>query len=144
VRLDTFMLADSVAAFNGQLYIHGGGITRINAPSLPWVQPQLAFVARIQVDPGEVIGPHLTVTTFLPNGEQDGDALTFALPDYPPPERTPGEETFIQAAVNPGNFLFEQEGVYRFELRVGDELLRDLHLPVVVDPATEVVDPAPE
>lgn len=39
MRFDFALLADAAQVVDGKLYVHGGGLTRLNAASLPWVQP---------------------------------------------------------------------------------------------------------
>lgn len=48
--LESLLLADNAAAAGGKLYVHGGGITRITPPTLPWVQPLLTVVLRLLAD----------------------------------------------------------------------------------------------
>jgi hypothetical protein len=64
LRLETFLLADhAVATSDGKLYIHGGGITRINAPIIPVALPFLSIVLRFRVMLADV-GEHTLLIGF--------------------------------------------------------------------------------
>jgi hypothetical protein len=56
MRIDTFMVAEAARASEGRLYIHGGGISRIAAPILPWTHPQLALAVRLEATAEEPAG----------------------------------------------------------------------------------------
>ncbi len=133
MRLDTFLLSESASAFRGQLYIHGGGVTRVDALFVPWVVSPISLVVRIQLDPPEIeTGADFELRFVRPDGEPDEQP--FRLPIHPrsSSELDPEEEHYVQVCIGLGTYTFEQEGIYRFELWHGEDCLRSLALPVRV------------
>ena len=47
MRFDFVLLADAAQVLEGKLYIQGGGLTRLTAPTVPWMQP-LAICMRLE------------------------------------------------------------------------------------------------
>lgn len=142
MRLDTFLLAEAAAAFQGQLYIHGGAITRINAPVLPWNHPQLAIVARLQIEPEDSKeGPHrqMTISILDPSGANVVAPIRFQLPEEGPLPTVEGEESFVQVVLSFGPVTFTQQGLYRINVQAGEQVLRSLPLPV-----TAMESPGPD
>lgn len=136
MRLDTVLFADAASAIGGKLYIHGGGITRIEAPTFPWTHPQLAIVVRLEVEDRDrerwaVEAPMLSVALRDPDGK---DLIeTVALPlrgDLPPPSGTE-EPRYLHMVLTAGPLEFAREGVFELELGLGEEPLRTVPLFVV-------------
>ena len=134
MELDSFLLADAASVADGKLYVHGGGITRIAAPELPWVHPQLAIVIRLRLDPDDLQdkGATLQVRLFAPDG-------SFVVPnaDVPLPagQRTPkaeGEEGFAQVVLTVAPVPFEREGTYLLEVALDGRPIREMRIPVVL------------
>lgn len=145
MRLDMAILADAATAPpDGKLYIHGGGITRITAPVLPWTQPQLAIVARFLVESGDEHESHaLEVTLASPQGQNIFPPAAIEIPthEFPGPPLE-GEERFMQMALAIAALTFAVEGVYRINLTLDGEHIRSLPLAVVGTPAQG--PPAPD
>jgi len=146
MQLDSFLLADNVIAAEGKLYIHGGGITRINAPAVPIVVPQLMIIVRLLLDPEEVNQAH---ELQLELADPAGRPVILA-----PPSRIPapgdagaatGEEQFLQLILGLAGILLETVVIYRLTVSIDGEVLRALSLPVVlIDRDDEpTVAPAP-
>jgi hypothetical protein len=136
VIVDFVMLADAAASANRKLYIHGGGLRRIDAPALPFVCP-ISVVARFTADLDEAGDAHaLKVRLISP-----ADEVLFELGGLPvivpkePPEVGPDWEE-ISAAVTLGfaAVVFREEGWHVFSVELDDEPLADLRLRIVVDP----------
>lgn len=49
MRFEFVLLADAAQVVDRKLYVHGGGLTRLTVPSLPWMQP-LAICMRLEPD----------------------------------------------------------------------------------------------
>jgi hypothetical protein len=142
MQLDTFMLADAATGTpDGKLFIHGGGITRINPPVLPWTQPQLAIVARLLMDPDDWDATHeLQLLVLDPDGALVMPPAPIPVTAPPRPQAAEGEEQYVQLALGLASPTFAREGTYRVELRLGERLLRSLPLSVV---AVRPEPPAP-
>jgi Family of unknown function (DUF6941) len=70
MRLDFFMLADAAHVADGKLYVHGGGITRVNLPETPFHLPQVAAVARFVIEQGDIGNPSVVAIEWRqPDGE---------------------------------------------------------------------------
>lgn len=140
MRLDAFLTADALATpGDGKFYMHGGGLTRVMAPGLPFTVPQLGVFVRLELTPDEMrAGFKLQLALKDPYGN---DALPFPELDAPaaePPELLEGEPNFIILAVNIGGVAFVYEGLHRFELTVGDVFIGSSVLAVIVAGAPEV------
>ncbi|MFN8132801.1 MAG: hypothetical protein U0R70_14740 [Solirubrobacteraceae bacterium] len=141
MQLDSFLLADAAAALEGKLYVHGGGITRINSPRFPLVQ-QLAFVLRfLAVDQDDLTSAHtIGVSLTAPDHE-------FLVPEQglriqPPAEYlnvVEGETRAINVALTVNGLVFPAAGMYSAQAYLDGEVVRDLPLPVVL-----IVPPDPE
>ncbi len=127
-----FMLADAAAAFNGKLYIHGGGIGRIDAPVIPWAQPSMALVARFLLKEEELGKPRrLGIRLLDPDGAHAMPPADAEGALERPGEVVEGEEFHLQLVLTVGPVLFAREGIFRFELRVDGKTAREIPLPVV-------------
>jgi uncharacterized protein DUF6941 len=133
MRLDAFLLADVVTAPpDGKVYVHGGGLTRITAPVLPFTLPQLGILARFAIEASELERPHdfaFSLTDadgndVIPPGELRSAPIA-------PPEVPEGEEHYLQLALNLTGITFPTAGVYHFELRADGEPVKTMTLPVV-------------
>lgn len=134
MRLDFMLLADAATASpDGKLFIHGGGVSRIMAPMLPWTQPQIVLVARFEMDQDDDYEtPHeLQVSATDPDGAVLVPPSRLGVPPQPRPESIEGEERYMNMALGLASLMFGREGVYRFELRLDGELVRSLPLVVV-------------
>lgn len=133
MRLDLMMLADAATAGpEGKLFIHGGGISRISAPMLPWTQPHLGLVARFEMDADDYDRPHefqLAVTG--PGNAVMVPPAQLPIPPQHRPDAAEGEELYMNIALGLATLTFTQEGVYRFELRMDGTVARSLPLAVV-------------
>jgi hypothetical protein len=134
VKLDLFMLADAAKALEHRLYVHGGGVTRIDVAAVPSLQPQLALVARFRIDPEDYERTHrFSLEITDPAGAPAGATEPF---DVPPPAEKPqfveGEEAYLQLALTFGPLLLIREGIYRLQFAVNGEVVRTMTLPVFV------------
>lgn len=137
MRLDAFLVADAATAIEGKLYVHGGGITRVTPPMLPWTHPQLALVLRFTIGSADVGSHKLTIRLVRPDGELVFDA-TSNMPVAEPDTIDQAEETYANVVLTVGLIQFEAEGVYRFELDLDGDQVGSLGLPLVVVPQAGV------
>jgi hypothetical protein len=133
MELDTFMLADAATGTpDGKLFIHGGGITRITPPIIPWTHPQLAIVARLRMAAEDWDQVHeLQLSLLDPGGALITPSAPITIPAPPRPPHAEGEEQYVQLALGIASPTFAVEGLYRVELRRGDDVLRSFPLPVL-------------
>lgn len=135
MRLDFMLLADAATATpDGKLFIHGGGVSRLNPPSLPWTQPQLGLVARFVMDLDDYGRPHeIQLSAAAPSGTLLIPPAQLPVEPAPRPDTTAGdeEEVYMNMALGLASLTFGEEGVYRFDLRLDGELVRSLPLAVV-------------
>jgi hypothetical protein len=133
MQVETFLLADAVSAPpDGKMYIHGGGLTRINAPMLPF-SLQLGVAVRLAVTEDELRTPHVFSLTFT---DHNGAEIhpTLQLKSMPLTQIEPlaeGEERFAQLALNVGGLTFTREGPCKIEFAIDKLPLRTLTLAVV-------------
>jgi hypothetical protein len=125
MQLDTFLIADAVAAPpDGKFYIHGGGLTNLTLPVVPFAVPQLGVLARFAVTEQELREPHSFEIRFTdPDGAPAGAPLpAFSSAALEPPELAEGEERFLALALNIGGILVLRVGLHRLSIHVdGDE-----------------------
>jgi hypothetical protein len=142
MRLDTFLLAEAASASvqDGKLYVHGGGLTRVTAPTLPFVLPQLAVAARFLVEDDEELSQSHQFRISL--NDPDGSAVIPPIPVQMEPgepvQLPDGEERFVQFAMTFGGVVFARAGIYSFSLVLDDIVQREMTLPVVALTAEEL------
>jgi hypothetical protein len=132
VKIRAFVLADNVApGAGGKTYLHGGGISLINAPRFPWQQPSLAvWIALEREDESHGQDYLLTVEFLDPTGEPLGAGVNgnFRLS----PAEVEGVPERVNVAASFDGVVFPEPGAYAIRASVdGDELDR---LPFVVIP----------
>jgi hypothetical protein len=146
MRLDTFLIADAIAApaDDGKFYIHGGGLSRFEVPVVPFPMP-LHVLIRLEVSDEELLSTshHLLIKLIGPAG----------LPNIPPinletgPEKSlkpilDGEQRFLQLALSlPA--LVVRVGVFHLELHVDGKKLGSIPLPVKLADNAQVMRVAP-
>jgi hypothetical protein len=132
IRLDLVLLADAASAHAGKLFIHGGGVTRITPPHVPWIHPQLAVVIRLAAEREDFLEPH-EVALSLQNPE-GGDVLPrTALPVGPVDlHRVEGEDAYVQLAMTFNHMPLQHEGVYRWQFELDGKRVREMAMPLAV------------
>ena len=122
MRRDFLFLADAATGAEGKLYVHGGGLTEVHPPKLPWMHPQIAVVFRLEVEPDDeredhsfeirVVGPHDEAVTPTFQATLTHQELT-ARKGRPP--------FFVQAAVTLAPIPIRELGQHRVELWLDGE-----------------------
>lgn len=73
MKLRNFIVADAVDfGSGGKVFIHGGGVTEIQAAKLPWPQPQLSVLVTLQPEDEAPGTDHVISVRFL---REDGSPL---------------------------------------------------------------------
>jgi hypothetical protein len=139
MQLDSFLLADAATPAGGKLYIHGGGITRINVPEVPFMLPTLAVVVRLLVGPDEAAIEHvLQLGLSDPAGEPVIPAASVPIPaEGTQLDAADGEERFVQLALGFIGIVFHRVGIHRLSMSLDGELIRTMTMPVVLLPQPE-------
>jgi hypothetical protein len=133
MRLDTCLLADAATTTpDGKVFIHGGGITRLTPPALPWTHPMLALVLRFQLDDGDPGTSHkITLGLTSPAGEE----MLRPAPELDvrttPTRAVPGEESYLQTTLQFGGIPIATAGIYRLGVQLDGEPLRELPIAVI-------------
>ena len=134
MKFDFAMLADAAQVVEGKLYVQGGALTRIAAPSLPWLQP-FGLCMRLWPEGPDEGGPgdhQFSVEITDPNGN-----VTFAhelpiqlvRPNLP---LAPGEDAAVIIAVTLAGLPVQSYGLHKIAIRLDDARTE---VPVTVVPA---------
>jgi hypothetical protein len=135
MKLDTFLLADAVAAHDRKLFVHGGGVSRIAVPEFPFTQPQIALLARFAPEKDEEISEKHTFGLRLvnPDGQELYPIAEMAVGVDPKKDHVEGEEVYLNLAVQAGPIQLHGPGIYRVEIYLDGEMMRSAALPAVLE-----------
>lgn len=135
MRLDTVLIADAVSIpGDGKFYIHGGGYSRIEITGTPVPIPISVFARFLVEDGDEKLDHRFCFTLIGPAGVPnvfpvEGSAVPPA--EDPSNELLAGEQQFLDVAIEiPAVALLE--GLYRLQIELHGELVREIPFPVVV------------
>lgn len=132
-------LADAAASHGGKLYIHGGGITKLSVPTLPFAVPMLALV--IILKPGEKDygrARNLAIRFVNPDGVDMMPPDPSPMKVGPRPELLEGEDSFIHLILNFAAIPLLRTGLHRLVIEIDGVEARVLALPVVLtEPMSE-------
>jgi hypothetical protein len=133
--LNALLVADAVSAPpDGKFYIHGGGLTRLTVPSLPFPIPQLGIFVRLEIEEAEVGRTY----EFRFKLTDPDDVSVGVLPQFEAPlPATPvpledGEQRFAVLGMNIAGIMVGRAGLHRLTFAVDGEPLAVVPLPVVV------------
>jgi hypothetical protein len=133
LRLDAFLLADHSAVSEGKLYVNGGGVTRLNVPTIPFAIPSLSVIVRYLIEGPEDHREHAVgVRLETPSGVNVFPAEPVGRADVGPPSGAPDEEQFLQLSLNFGGVPIVELGTYVLSAMLNDEVMRRMTLPVVL------------
>jgi hypothetical protein len=144
MRVDVFLLADAATVADGKLYVHGGGITRINTHVLPLLVPTTLTV-RFAMEARELEEAHrFSWVVRNPDGSL---LMPEAVLDSSPGEKAElieGEEGYLQLTIQMP-LMVQHAGVHRVTFSVDGEIVRDMTVPVVLleSSPTPALPPAP-
>jgi hypothetical protein len=141
MEVETLIVADAVSTPpDGKFYIHGGGISRVEVPTLPFPMP-LGLLLRLKVDDADLQLSHqFRVVLIGPAGLPNVPAIEFVLgPPEDPPPLVEGEERFLHIGLQI-NAVAVRGGVHHLQVEMGGILVRDVPVPVI---ATVGVEGAP-
>jgi hypothetical protein len=133
--LETLIVADAVSTPpDGKFYVHGGGITRLEIPSLPSPIP-LGLLIRLKIDEHDLEHDHRILVTLIgPAGVPNTPPMELGLQPPGEDERgepAEGEEMFVNIALRiPA--VAVRAGLYRLQVEVDGTLAREVPIPVIV------------
>lgn len=141
--VDVALLADSVQAVRGKLYILGGGWDTLWVRGFPARHPSLAIGLRLRVPVSWGAG---TLNLSVELQDEDGKSLlpqplshSVRLPAHPV---TPSATDFgLIRSFTFNNLLFQKEGPYSFVISVDDEPVSRLRFAVRQRPVTGRPEP---
>lgn len=131
--VDVALLADSVQAVRGKLFVLGGGWDTLWVRQFPARHPSLAIGLRLRV-PISWRSERLTLSVELQ--DEDGSAVLprplshdIQLPENPPQSPSASDFGLIRSFTF-NNLRFEREGAYSFVISVDDEPVSRLRFTV--------------
>jgi hypothetical protein len=129
IRVDSFLLAEGAEAFNGKLYIHGGGWNYLNLEGPSAGAKSMALAGRIIV-PWTEAGRELAFLVYLENPKwglapEDSSLFRILLKPQPQSNSAMAMETATPFAFNLSGSTFPESGEYAFIIKLdGEELAR--------------------
>lgn len=137
MKFDTIILADAANESQGKLNLLGAGITRINAPMIPWTQPQLVVIVRAFFAAEDLEKDHEIKLELL---GPDGTAILPPLSGAVTPSDlgpilevgVEGEINALQANFGIHGILFARAGLHHFVVELDGEEVARHPLPVVL------------
>jgi hypothetical protein len=122
MRHDFLFLADAATGAEGKLYIHGGGLSEIHPPKLPWMHPQIAVVFRLEVEADDAATDHsLELRVIGPHDEPITPEIKAELTHEELSARKGRPPFFVQAALTLAPVPIHELGQHRIELWVDGE-----------------------
>lgn len=117
IAVECFMLADAAQVVDGKLFVLGGAVTRVQAPSFPFIYfVTLPTLLRVPWNFSEVQHT-LSISGLDERGESVIPPNETLLPGgQRPPEAIEGDDLKLIAVIAVGPAVFPREGQYRFTL----------------------------
>ena len=109
-----------------------GMFSVINAPSVPWVHPQMQLVLELEAGPAEWDTQKDIEVKLL---DQDGKQILSVHAIAKVPRGQSGRPVSVSSIVGFGNVRFDAEGDYAFHILVGGETKKEVKLRVNLRPA---------
>lgn len=137
MKLAVALLADSALANpqDGKLYVLGGGLSWIGAPSFPAVHPAIALALNFEFAPSECGRPHtLEVRLLNPDGREIVPAFTQQMT----PQKNPTDPTLPSGCVTVCSYIqlkFEEPGDNAFSVVLDGQEVASLPLRVIQIPS---------
>ncbi len=130
------MAADAAEAFNGKLYIHGGGWDSLVVRQFPTAHPSMALALLLSADDSEAPGTgELRVQLVDEDGSDLGVGAAAGVGIGLSPLHRPGQRTLVPLALTFTGIQFFRQGAYEFRLSWnGEPLARSVSFFVVTPP----------
>jgi hypothetical protein len=140
------MLADAADAFNGKLYIHGGGWDSLIVRQFPIAHPSMALAVLLCADASEAPGMgEFRVQLVDEDGNDLGVGAAAALGIGQGPLHKPGQRSLLPIAIPFSGIRFEKPGAYEFRLLWnGEPLTPSVAFSVFTPPSIPVGQPPPQ
>jgi hypothetical protein len=111
------MLADAADAFNGKLYVHGGGWDSVVVRQFPASHPTMALVMLLCADASETPGTgELRVQLVDEDGNDLRVGAAAALGIGQSPLQRPGQRSLLPLTIPFTGIRFEKPGTYEFRM----------------------------
>lgn len=111
------MMADAATAFNGKLYVHGGGWDSLVVRQFPAAHPSMALVLLLSADASEAPGTgEFRVQLVDEDGNDAGTGAAGAMGLGHGPFYKPGQRSVVPLAIPFNEIRFEKPGIYEFRL----------------------------
>ncbi len=133
MELETLIVADAVSTPpDGKFYVHGGGISRLEVPMLPFPIP-LGVLLRFRIDEDDLNRSHRVALVLIgPADIPNVPGIEFDLaPPEEPPTLAPGEEHFTQIGMQI-NAVAVRAGLHHLQVDLDGERVRHVPIPVIV------------
>ncbi len=140
MELETLVVADAVSTPpDGKFYVHGGGISRLEVPTLPFPM-QLGILLRFRIDENDLTRSHrVGVVLIGPANLPNVPGIEF---DLAPPEElptlAPSEERFTNVGMQI-NGVAVRAGLHRLQVDLDGERVRNVPIPVIVEAGAESI-----
>jgi hypothetical protein len=111
------MLADAATAFNGKLYVHGGGWDSLVVRQFPASHPSMALVVLLSADASEAPGTgEFRVQLVDEDGNDAGVGAAAVMGLGHGPLYRPGQQSLAPITIPFNGIRFEKPGTYEFRL----------------------------
>jgi hypothetical protein len=118
------MLADAATAFNGKLYIHGGGWDSLLVQQFPALHTTMSLALLLCADAAEAPGTgELRVQLMDEDGNDTGVSAVGTIGIGHGPLHRPGQRSLVPIAVPFAGIRFDKPGTYEFRLSWNRQLL---------------------
>jgi len=117
MEITSAMLADAASAFDGKLYVHGGGWDQLVVRQFPTAHPTMTLVMLLAADASEAPGTgELRVQLVDEDGNDVGVGAAAAMGIGMSPLHKPGQKTLLPIAIPFNGIRFEKAGTYEFRV----------------------------
>jgi hypothetical protein len=118
------MLADAADAFNGKLYVHGGGWDTLAVRGFPAAHPSMSLALLLSADASEAPGSgELRIQLVDSDGADTGVGAAAVVGIGHGPLYSPGQKSLVPLALSFPGVRFEKPGTYEFRIFWNDQPL---------------------
>jgi hypothetical protein len=118
------MLADAADAFNGKLYVHGGGWDSLIMRAFPGAHPSMTLVILMSADATEAPSAgEFRVQLVDEDGADTGVGAAVGLGLGHGPMHRPGQRSLVPLAIPFQGIRFDKPGTYEFRMSWNGEPL---------------------